>query len=242
MFIHHHHPLLEEGLFRYCFYSPFSLNILHALSKLIRPQLLKDLRGLNKLSFPACCSFILHFMFSFSPFHVFLSFPLHPLYQSISLHPSFPLHSSDFISAHSCSSNPEIYHLKHLDHSTSHRPSSPSSFSSSSSSFSFCWYFPSVLPSGEECCQYILWALVAVYLLLFFTSSFLVFFSDHPTTCHCNPHHTPMQGPSPQPGVPLPNRGTTDSQCKSQCLGRNCKLPFIPVKEEVTLKCIYSEK
>lgn len=183
-------------------------------------------------------------MFSFC--HFILSFHsrcIHctNLYPSICPFFCLPL---GFISAHSPSSKPEIYHLKHLNHSTSHQPSPPSSFSSSSSSISFCWYFPSVLPSGEECCQYILWALVAVYLLLFFTSSFLVFFFDHPTICHCDPHHTPTQGPSPQPEVPPPSPGTADSQCKSisWCLGRNCKLPFISVKEEVKLKCIYSEK
>lgn len=169
-----------------------------------------------------CSSF---HVFSFSPFHVFLSFLLRPLCQFTCTHPS----SSGtpwFISAHFPSFSPQIYHLKNLDHSTSHQPSPSSSSSSSSSSFPSCWYFPSVWPSCEECCQYILWALVAAYLILFFTSSFLVFFSDHPTTCHCGPHHTPTQGPGPHLQVPPPSLGPTDSQCKSisLCLGRYCSL------------------
>lgn len=173
------------------------------------------IEGFEQTVISCMLSIYTSFMFSFSPFHVFLSFLLHPLYQPPSFHPTFCLPPPRFISAKSPPSNPEIYHLKHLNHYTSDRPSCPSSLSSSSSSFSFCWYFPSVWPSGEECCQYIMWALVAVYLLLFFTSSFLVFFSDHPTTCHCGPNHTPTQGPSPQLGVPLPGLGPIDSQCKS---------------------------
>ncbi|CAB1429017.1 unnamed protein product [Pleuronectes platessa] len=117
------------------------------------------------------------------------------------------------VRAHSPSSRPPIYHLKHLDHSSSHSHSSSSSSSSSSSfSSSSCWYSPSVWPSGQEIVQYILLALVAAYLLLFFIFSFLVFFSDQPTICYCGPHQTPTQGPSPQHGLPLP----TKSQCKFQ--------------------------
>ncbi|TKS92585.1 Calcium/calmodulin-dependent protein kinase type II delta 2 chain [Collichthys lucidus] len=128
------------------------------------------------------------------------------------------------VRAHSPSADPQIYHLKDLVHSISRQPPSPSSsFSSSSSSSSSspsssssCWYSPNVWPSREECCQYILWALVTAYLLLFFTSSFLVFFFDHPATCHCDPHHTPTQGPGPQLGVPLPSPGPTNSQSRKQ--------------------------
>lgn len=170
--------------------------------------------------FSISCFASLNFMFSCHPCYVHYA----NLHFFPSIHFFVFLWTPCFISAHSSSPSPQIYHLKDLDHSTSHRPSSPSSSSSSSSaSISSCWYSPSVWPSGEECYQYILWALVAVYLLLFFTSTFLVFFSDHPTTCHCGPHHNPTRGPGPQHGVPLPSMGSNDSQCKSisQCLGRN---------------------
>ncbi|XP_047194670.1 calcium/calmodulin-dependent protein kinase type II delta 1 chain isoform X4 [Hippoglossus stenolepis] len=110
------------------------------------------------------------------------------------------------VRAHSPSSRPPIYHLKHLDHSSSHSHSSSSSSSSSSFSSSSCWYSPSVWPSGQEFVQYILLALVAAYLLLFFIFSFLVFFSDQPTICYCGPHQTPTQGPGPQHGLPLPTK------------------------------------
>ncbi len=183
-------------------------------------------------------------MFSFSPFpFAFLSFLLHPIHQCFlpSIFSFAFLWCPDFMLAQPPTSKSKIYHLKHLDHFTSRRPSSPSSFSSSSSSSSsFCWYFPSVWPNGEECCQYILRALVAVYLLLFFTSSFLVFFFDHPTTCHCEPHHTPTQGPSPQHGVPPPNLGTTDSHCKSisRRLESKCRFPFVKrLKRGGKFKC-----
>lgn len=180
-------------------------------------------------------------MFPFSPFCIFLPFLLIPHFPYV--HPSIVLCSAGltgFLLAHLAnkpSSNPQIYHLKNIDHSTFHRPPSPSPSLASSSSSSLsslvsstsCWYSPSVWPSGEECCQYILWALVAAYLLFFFTSSFLVFVSDHPTTCHSGPHHTPMQGPSPQPGVSFPSQAPTDSQCKSisKCLGTNDHIPLL---------------
>ncbi|KAG8006321.1 Calcium/calmodulin-dependent protein kinase type II subunit beta, partial [Nibea albiflora] len=113
------------------------------------------------------------------------------------------------------STDPQIYYLKDLVHSISRRPPSPSSSfssssSSSSSSPSSCWYSPSVWPSREECCQYILGALVTAYLLLFFTSSFLVFFFDHPATCHCDPPSHPHAGARPPawgaPARPGPHR------------------------------------
>uniref|UniRef100_A0AAZ3QGU3 calcium/calmodulin-dependent protein kinase n=1 Tax=Oncorhynchus tshawytscha TaxID=74940 RepID=A0AAZ3QGU3_ONCTS len=74
------------------------------------------------------------------------------------------------------------------------RPSSPRSpcfwrehsgsyHSSSSSSSSSCWYSPSVWPSREELCHYVLRALVTCYLLLLFTSFFVVLFSVHPAVC-----------------------------------------------------------
>lgn len=137
---------------------------------------------------------------------------------------AFPSHfPPSFNQARSPCSRHHIYHLRHLHHSATQQPSSPSpphspssSFSSSSSS---CWYSPSVWPSGEECNQYILWALMAAYLLLFVTSCFLVFFSDHTTTCHCSPHNTPTEGAGPQQSVPLPNQGPSGSQCKFQVRG-----------------------
>uniref|UniRef100_A0A3P8P9C1 calcium/calmodulin-dependent protein kinase n=1 Tax=Astatotilapia calliptera TaxID=8154 RepID=A0A3P8P9C1_ASTCA len=122
----------------------------------------------------------------------------------------------------------QIYHLKHLDPFTSHLPSSScllptpclscslsssSSASSSSSSVSSCWFSPSVWPSGEECCQYILRALAAAFVLLFFTSSFMILFTDHHTMCHCGPQ-TCSQDPGPQSGVPLSD--SIDSQSRKQ--------------------------
>lgn len=184
-------------------------------------ELGKEKITLNKLSFPACVSSVLHFMFSFSPKSCYSCSALYTNLQ-------FRLSSNPwFIPAHSPSLSSQIYHLKQLHHYSSEHlcpppysrsPSLSSSTSTSSSTSSFftsCWYSPSLWPSGEECCQYILWALVAAYLLLFFTSSFLVLFSDHPNTCHCGFHHTSTHGPSPQNGVPLPSLGPTNTQCKS---------------------------
>lgn len=142
------------------------------------------------------------------------SFPLFPVTSATS---TIQTHS-----VHSPSSSPKIYHLSQLQHgsfdhlsSSASRSASISSFTSSSSSSS-CWYSPSVWPSAEECCHYILWALVGGYLLLFFTSSFLALFSDHSTTCHCGPHQTSTHGPNPQKGETLPIQGPADFQCKSQ--------------------------
>lgn len=172
------------------------------------------------LSFPACLSSSVFFIFLFSFLHLILLFTPPP--------------SSDFsISAPSPCPSPQIYHLKHLDPFTSHLPSSncllptpclscslssSSSASSFSSSISSCWYSPSVWPSGEECCQYILRALAAAFVLLFFTSSFLIFFTDHHTMCHCGPRQTCSEDPGPQNGVPLSNCASIDSQCKSHSL------------------------
>lgn len=176
---------------------------------------------MNKLSFPAC--FSCHVF----PFLHLNSFPLCPLcHTSPSIHPSIFLCRTlpCFVSpAPSPSFSPKIFHLKNLENAASHQQSrSPSpthsassSSSLSSSSFSSCWYSPSVWPSCVECCHYILRALVATYLLLFFASSFLVFFSDPPATCHHGPHHTLTQGPAPHLGVPRPSMDPTDSQCKS---------------------------
>lgn len=156
---------------------------------------------------------------------------------SIAFFLSFLSHLSHFIpsfnfsiSAHSPCPSPKIYHLKCIDPFTSHWTSPPclfptpclscslsssSSASSFSSSFSSCWYSPSVWPSAEECCQYILWVLVPAFMLLFFTSSYLIFFTDHHTICHCGPHQTPTLGPGSQRRVPLHTGDPTDTQCKS---------------------------
>lgn len=161
-------------------------------------------------------------LFIYSAFHVFLLSISCTLV--IPLCPSICIYSSTatpcFILALSPSLSPQIFHLRKTDHSTFHWPSSPSCSSASSSSSS-CWYSPSVWPSAEVCCQYMLRSLVAAYLLLIFTSSFLVFLSDHPTTCHCGHRHTPMQGPDPHLRAPPSNLAPNSSQCKSTplCLG-----------------------
>lgn len=186
----------------------------------------------------SCMLFMSCFSFSLSQF-----IPTMPTLSYVPYHPS--IHPSIFLChtlpcfvspAPSPSLSPKIFHLKNLENADSNRQSrspspthsaSSSSSSLSSSSFSSGWYSPSVWPSCEECCHYILRALVATYLLLFFASSFLVFFSDHPATCHHGPHHTLTQGPAPHLGVPRPSMDPTDSQCKSvfpPCFGQCCKL------------------
>lgn len=223
MLLQHNLPH-EERVIHYYSYSYFHP---WTFSYAVCSQLVGDFRALNKSSFPACFTCNLHFMFSFFFHFIHAALTIlfiHPLIHPFIFSSSAPLDTHCSILASAPSSNPNIYHLNHLDsyHSTSPQPSSRSSSSASSSS---CWYSPSDWPSGEECRQYIQWTLVAACLLLFFSSSFLVIFSDRLTTCHCDIRHTPTQGPGPQHGVPHPSMGPTDSQCKSlsSMLERRCK-------------------
>ncbi|CAB1345063.1 unnamed protein product, partial [Coregonus sp. 'balchen'] len=71
-----------------------------------------------------------------------------------------------------------------------------------------------VWPSREELCHYVLRALVACYLLLLFTSFFVVLHSVHPAA-HCGPYHTHTQGPL-HPLGPLPSPGPSDMQSRKQ--------------------------
>ena len=134
------------------------------------------------------------------------------------------------------------------------RPSSPRSpcfwrehsgsyHSSSSSSSSSCWYSPSVWPSREELCHYVLRALVTCYLLLLFTSFFVVLFSVHPAA-HCGPYHTHTQGPQPRhPLGPLPSPGPSDMQCKfAQSEGEGTNVKQFPPKTYYPLCPTFPER
>lgn len=173
-----------------------------------------------------CHSSFIHSTFHFfSPFHIFVFNPSPPSIHPPTTHTNNPCHPDTLaqVSRPSSPSSPCFWR----EHSGSYH----SSFSSSSSS---CWYSPSVWPSREELCHYVLRALVACYLLLLFTSFFVVLFSVHPAA-HCGPYHTHTQGPQPRhPLGPLPSPGPSDMQCKfAQSEGEGTNLNNFPPKPTI---------